>query len=199
MKKLDLLARIISFLTNPLFVLFPVPYLLIFHLGYSQVYALKWTLFSFLFNIIAGIFVLYEVKHKVFSDMDVSKREQRPLLFIMTGAITGVYLVSLLIFRAPAVLFIVVWGAIVGILLASAVNLRIKASLHVAVLTSVLLTLSLLYQYSFLFFMLIPIVGWARIRIRRHSFQEVIAGGMLGVTLYIFMFILLRYIYILKV
>src|SRR4026208_1637374 len=109
-----ILARIISFLTNPVFVLFPVPYLLVYRSGYGHIYAIKWTLFTLLFLAMVGFFVLYEVKMKVFSDMDVSKREQRPLLFTIVGIITFIYLASLFFLKAPPVLFITIWGVLVG-------------------------------------------------------------------------------------
>ncbi len=196
---MKLLAQTISFITNPIFILFPVPFLLIYRFGYSHIYAIKWTLFSFIFLFLAGIFVIYEVKHKVFSDMDVSKREQRPLLFTVIALITVIYMVSLFIFQAPAILFISVWGGMVGILMASLVNMRIKASLHVASLTAVLITIVRLYALPYVLFLLIPIVAWSRIRIKRHSKQEITVGFFLGIFLTFFMYILLKYIYTIPV
>lgn len=192
---MDLFARIISFVTNPIFVLFPLPFLLVYRFGYGSLYAIKWTLFSFAFMFLAGVFVLYEVKHKVFSDMDVSRREQRPLLFVVIGGITVVYFISLILFRAPPVLFVTVWGAMLGIFLASLVNMRVKASLHVATITSVLITLVKLYDWSYLVFLIIPLIAWARIRIKRHTEKEVLIGGLLGVLLTLSMYILLKYVY----
>lgn len=187
------LARIISFLTNPIFVLFPIPYLLIYRFGYGHILAFKWTLFSFIFLFIAGVFVIYEVKNKTFSDMDVSKREQRPLLFAVTTGITVIYLVSLYILKAPAILFISVWGIMVGILLATIINTRIKASLHVCSITAVTLTLVRLYYLSPILLLIVPIVAWSRIKIKRHSVPEVITGFILGVILPAFMYVLLKY------
>jgi hypothetical protein len=189
------LARIISFLTNPLLVLFPLPFLLIYSSGYGHLIALKWTLFSIIFLFIAGLFVLYEVKQKVFSDMDVSKREQRKLLFSVIALIAAIYLFFLYILSAPQILFITVWGVMIGILFASLINTKIKVSLHVGVITAVLLTLSQLYNLPYAIFLIIPLVGWSRIEIRRHSLAEVITGLIFGITLTTFMYILLKYIY----
>ncbi len=189
------IAQTVSFITNPIFILFPIPYLLVYRFGYGHTYAIKWMLFSFIFLFLAGIFVIYEVKHKVFSDMDVSRREQRPLLFGMIGLITTVYMISLSIFKAPPVLFISVLGGMIGIIMASLVNMRVKASLHVASLTTVLITLVRLYSLPFYIFLLIPIVGWARIQIKRHTEEEVVIGFFLGIALTFLMYILLKYIY----
>lgn len=192
------LARVISFLTNPIFVLFPIPYLLVYRFGYGHILALKWTFFTFLFSLIGGIFVIYEVKNKVFSDMDVSKREQRPLLFTVSAGITIIYLVSLFIFRAPPVLFITVWGIMLGILLASVVNTKIKASIHVGAITSAIITVIMLYNLPFLLLLIIPVVGWARIKIKRHTVPEVFTGFFLGIALPILMYILLKYIQVIQ-
>lgn len=193
------LARIISFITNPIFILFPIPYLLIFRFGYGHVLAIKWTLFSLIFLFLAGVFVIYEVKNKVFSDMDVSRREQRPLLFAVTTGITVIYMLSLSYFKAPFILFITVWGIMLGIVLATLINTRIKASLHVCSITAVCLTIVRLYYLSPLLLLIIPIVAWSRIKIKRHSVPEVIAGFILGVILTVFMYILLKYTQLLPI
>ncbi len=189
------LARIISFVTNPVFVLFPVPYLLVNRFGYGHAYAIKWTLFTFVFLVMAGFFVLYEVKMHVFSDMDVSKREQRPLLFGVVSVIAVVYLISLFVLKAPPVLFITIWGVMIGTLFATVINMRIKASLHVGTITAVLITLVKLYSLPYSVFLLIPLVAWARITVKRHTGKEVISGFLFGIALTLFMYILLKYMY----
>ncbi len=189
------LARIISFVSNPVFILFPVPYLLVYRFGYGHAYAMKWSLFNLLYLGIAGIFVLYEVKMKVFSDMDVSKREQRPLLFGVLSIIAIIYFFSLFLLKAPPILFITIWGVMVGTLAATVINMRIKASLHVGTITAVLITIVKLYALPYYLFLLIPLVAWSRIRIKRHTEVEVIAGFLFGIALTFFMYILLKYIY----
>lgn len=189
------LARIISFLTNPVFVLFPIPYLLINKFWYGHLYAIKWTIFSWIFLGVIGLFVYYEVKHKTFSDMDISKREQRPLFFFVSSAIAIIYFISLIILQAPPIFFLVVWGIIVSIIITSLITLHLKVSLHVATLTAVVLTIIRLYDLSLLLLLLLPLVGWARVQIKRHSMKEVLAGTGLGFAVTVCMYILLKYIY----
>lgn len=190
------LAQIISFIANPVFVFFPFPYFLMSKLGYDAVYALKWTLFTLIFHLIVVIFVLYQVRRNVFTDMDVSKREQRFFLFGAVGISITLYLISLIIFRGPLVLFVIVWGSMVGLIMAFALNLKIKASLHIAVLTSVLIILTKTYNLPYIVFLLIPVVGWSRITIKRHTFAEVIAGCILGICITLVTFVVLKYLHI---
>lgn len=193
---MNIIARIISFLLNPLFVFLPVPFLLMYRLGYDPVYALKWTIFSFAFHILAVLFVFYSVKRRVFSDIDVSKREQRPLLFTAISIIILVYTVGLYLFHAPLILYGIVIGALIGIIFAYAVNLKIKASLHIAVLTTVLIIITKAYDLTYGILLLIPLVTWSRIKLKRHTLEESIAGFILGICLSLFTFLVLQYLHI---
>src|SRR6185436_4626946 len=101
---------------NPLFVLFPVPYLLINRFHDDRWYAFRWSLFTLFFLFFIGSFMLYEVHEKVFTNLDVSDRKQRPLLFGFLTFVIGIYVLTLVILHGPAVLFTTTIGVMVGIL-----------------------------------------------------------------------------------
>lgn len=187
------LARFLSAITNPLVLLFIAPYILLAMSGMGSLYALKWTLFSFFFVFLTGVFIFYEVKRGVFSDFDVSKREQRPLLFMVSTLLTSVYFVSLYIFNAPPILFATVFGIMVAILLISIINTKVKASIHVATNTAIILTFILVYEAPIYLLLLIPIIAWARIQIKRHTFRETIVGAVLGSSVTGIMYLLLKF------
>jgi membrane-associated phospholipid phosphatase len=124
------------------------------------------------------------VKKKIFTDMDVSKREQRPLLFFLSIVCSTLYLLTLFALQAPYLLIIVTSGVILGIIVLSIINRHVKASIHVATLMSLVLTIALGYGgYWYLLLLLVPLVGWARLRTKRHTLTETIAGGILGIFL----------------
>ena len=169
---LDLIARFISFLFNPLFLLFPVPYFLVVRETGDPLYALKWTIFSLFFIVVIGLFVGYAVRKGYFTDFDVSKREQRPLLFLFVGLVSVLYFLSLLYLQGPIVLFIILAGILFSTLIFSFINTRIKASIHVATISALIFALSILYSNVFLLLLiLIPLVIWSRVRIKRHTMQ----------------------------
>lgn len=190
---MDFIARIISFLTNPLFILFPLPYLLLYRVDSNSYNALKWTVFTLFFLLVIGMFMLIEVRRGVFSDLDVSKREQRPLLFGFISLVTGLYIISLLLFHGPVVLYVTIVGIMIGVIMVSVINTRIKASIHVATITAVLLTIGILYHVNVATLLLIPLIGWARIKIKRHTLQEALTGGIVGGFLTFFMYIVVKY------
>lgn len=188
-----LAARIISFLTSPIFVIAPVPFLLIHYETSDSIYALKWTIFSMGFLLIIGLFMIYSVRHKIFSDLDISKRTERPLLFLVLAVVSTLYLLSLYLLKGPSVLFIGMLGVLTALFTIAAINTRIKASIHVATITSVILVIGVLYDLPVYFVAIIPLIAWARITAKRHTMQETVMGAIIGSLLILVMYIIVRY------
>lgn len=189
-------ARIISYISNPIFILIGLPYFLINKTTHDPILARDWTLVTWSFLFVFVLFVLVGVKSGFFSDIDVSKRTQRPLLYLFGAILALIYVFVLLIFHGPAILFITILGIILAIFCGSIVNMRVKASVHVASATALITGLIAGYGgYYYLLILLIPIICWARIRIKRHSFHEVVAGGILGSLLSLIMFLITRQIF----
>jgi hypothetical protein len=179
---LDLLARVLSFIFNPFFLLAPIPYLLVVRETADPVVAAKWTLISFLFLSSVALFVVVAVRLGYFSDLDVSKREHRPLLFLVGLVVSITYLLSLLAFNGPLSLIFIAGGILCSIVVFSVINTRIKASIHVASITSLIFAFSVLYGSTFLLLLfLLPVIVWSRVRIKRHTMQEAIIGGTTGI------------------
>ena len=187
------LARIISFLLSPIIVLFPALYLLVDKISSNDMYALKWAVISYIFVIVVAMFVLLGVLFGIFSNFDVSKKEERPLLFAFSGLITLLYLVSLFVFNGPKVLFIAVFAVILGLIAVSIVNRWIKASIHVATVSAFIFSISLIYKGSYLLLLfLIPVMAWSRVKIKKHTPLEVSVGGLLGGLLVLVVYIVAK-------
>ncbi|MBI4089581.1 MAG: hypothetical protein HY424_02640 [Candidatus Levybacteria bacterium] len=178
------LAQIISFLLGPIFILFPIPYILVERFSQNQIYAIKWTIFSYAFILAVAVFVIIGVLLGVFSNFDVSKREQRPLLFSFSAFAMFCYLLSLLILNGPKILFLAFFTLLAGLIVIVIVNKWIKASIHVATATAVLLFIGIVYKgYYPLFLSLIPLLAWARVKTKEHTLLETIIGSILGAVL----------------
>lgn len=183
-------AKAVSFLLGPLFVLLPIPYILVGKFTQNYYYALKWTVFSYGFILAVALFVIIGVFLGVFSNFDVSKKEQRPLLFSFSAFAIFCYLLSLFILDGPKILFVALAGIVLGLIIIVFVNKWIKASIHVASLTSVVLFIGIIYQgYYFLLLFLIPFLAWARIKTKEHTLMETVVGGILGILLTLIMYI----------
>ncbi len=189
------LARFISFILNPIFVIIPVPFLLIYKVTQNTGYALKWSMFSYLFIALIGLFMLFAVWRGIFTDLDVSKREQRPLLFTFALFTLVAYYLFLLYLQGPLVLQYAVFGVAGGILFVSLINRRIKASLHMATVTTVLLLVGIMYSINLITFSLIPIIAWARLKTKRHTTIEVIVGILCGAFITFVVYVTMKQIF----
>lgn len=190
---LTVFARFISFALNPYFLILPIPYLLVMRETGSSTYAFKWTLFTLFFISVIGLSVFLAVRKGYFTDLDISQREQRPLFFTLLAFFAILYFITLYYFQGPLILFISLAGIFFSLIVFSFVNTRIKASVHVASITALIFSFSLLYNGIFLLLLfLIPLVGWSRVKIHRHSKNEVLIGAILGILIPLVMFIVFK-------
>ncbi len=177
-------AKAISFFLGPVFILLPIPFILVARFTKDYSYALKWTVFSYAFILAVAIFVVIGVLLGVFSNFDVSKREQRPLLFSFCAFAAFCYVLSLYILDGPKVLFIGFFAIILGLIAIVIINKWIKASIHLATATSVILFIGIVYKgYFFFLLSLIPLLAWARIKMKEHTPLETVIGSALGIVI----------------
>lgn len=186
-------ARIISFLLGPVFTLFPIPFILVSKFSQDYAYALKWAIFSYAFILAVALFVVIGVMMGVFTNFDVSKREQRPLLFSFSAFAIFCYSLSLVVLNGPKVLFVALFAIILGLIAIVFVNKWIKASIHLATFTSVMLFIGIIYEgYFFLLLGLIPLLAWARIKMKEHTLMETVIGTILGLMITLIVYFVSR-------
>lgn len=174
-------ARVISFILNPLFILLILPFFLVYKSTYNIYSGFWWTGYTLIFLAALGLFMLYAVRKGIFTDLDVSRREQRPLIFSFSLILATIYIGGLFLFQSPIILKVISIGIMIGVILISFVNTQIKASVHTATFSGLLMGLALGYGgYFIILFLLIPILGQSRISLKRHTLSEIIAGWVLG-------------------
>lgn len=189
------IAQFISTTLNPITLLFPIAYLLVLRQTGNRELALFWEVISVIFILIVSLFILIGVEEKVFSDFDISKRKQRPLLFTFTIGLCAIYTILLYFLKAPSVLFVVSFTLILGLIVFEVVNRVTKASIHVGTISAFATSVSLVYGGVFyLSLLLIPIVAWARIRTRNHTEKQTIIGGTLGILITLVVYVIFKYI-----
>jgi len=79
--------------------------------------------------------------------------------------------------------------ATILVLISQVVNLFIKSSLHVSLniyLSFLVMTLNL--KIGILLFLFTGLLGWSRIELGRHTLKEVLAGGVIGLSISLIMF-----------
>lgn len=192
------IAQFISILFNPLIFLFVMPYLVILKQTDDMMYALKWQLFTSVFIFSAVVLFLIGKRRGIFSDHDVSRREERPKFYFMILTVSTLYLTASLIFKGIFFpLSIMAFGICVAIIAFAIANYRIKASGHVAVACAFVVTMHILSKETPVLytFWIVPLVAWARLTLKRHTVYEIVIGGVLGFAVTLGTFLIGKYLY----
>ena len=130
----------------------------------------------------------------MFSDMDVSVRQQRRPVFIFTAIVALLYLAVILFLQGPKILLATLGALLLGVFIDSIVNRKIKASVHLAVFSAFSLILAILFGGIFWVLpFLAPVVAWSRIKLKKHQLVETIIGAIIGGFLVVFLYYLVKY------
>ncbi len=188
-----LFAQFISTTINPLVILSILPYVLVLKETGSSSTAFFWSVFSLFFILVFSVFVLLGIEKGYFSDLDVSKRSQRPLLFTVAIALSVIYLTFLFFMKAPEALPIALVGLIFGLICVEFVNRITKVSLHVATIAAFTTALTLGYSpFYILSFVLVPLVAWARIKTHNHTKRQTLIGALMGIAVTVAIYVIFK-------
>ena len=176
------LARILSTIFNP----FLTALALFVILSHAQSHSIEvfWALIfftTFFTSIGPMLFIFWLYSTDRISDLDMSIREERERMF-------GIFLVfyvlgtaSLWITHAPKLLIATMAGYSLATAVVQYITRYWKISTHALGITAPLVALTLLYGREPLpFFVLIPMVCWARVYLRAHTVGQVVAGAVLA-------------------
>lgn len=192
------IAIALSYLFNPVMFVLLMPYLLIYKQTTSISYALKWELFSAAFIFFGIILVVLERRRGIFSDFDLSKREERWKFFSIALAPVALYLIASIFLKG---LFfsttLISLGIIAGLILFAFFNRFLKPSIHTGIACAYVLSVAILYGQIafFVSFWTIPVIIWARLKLKKHTFNEILVGGIIGTTVTLLTFLIGKYIY----
>jgi len=192
---MNLFARIVSGISNPVFLSIPMSYALVFKNKGDLLYALAWTFVSVLFASLMGVFVVLAVRQGIFSDFDISKRQERTPVFIFTGLLSVLYFLIVFLLNGPRVLLIALGALLLGVIIADIINRKIKASIHLAVFSSFSVIMGILYGGMFWVLLLIaPLVAWSRVKLKKHEPFETIVGGLVGTIIVLVLYVVVKYV-----
>lgn len=194
MSKEKIIGEIISFVLSPLVILVPVPFFLVYDKTGNFSLAFSWTILSLAFILLFFASVLIGVYFKIFSDFNISKREQRPKLFSFGILLMLIYALCLFEFHAPYILVLGTVAVILGLIVLWLVNMFTKVSGHLAVLSAFLTFLVLAEGPLFLVsFVLVPVLAWSRIKTKNHTFSQTVLGALVGALTTILIYVIFKY------
>lgn len=176
------LARILSTIFNPFLTALAL-FVLLAHIGSAGTLGFWRLLFLSTFFTSIGpmlyVFRLYATDR--ISDLDMSVRHEREAIFSAFVVFYSLGTIVLYLVHAPRVMIAAMLGYTLSTILVQFVTRYWKISTHALGITAPLVALMLLYGREPLpFFVLIPMVCWARVYLRAHTVLQVLAGAALG-------------------
>lgn len=177
------LANIISTLGNaPLIAMFI--FILLNYLFSEGIDFIVITLVCLIFAaIIPSIIAYVWIKNKNL-EMDMPNKEDRlyPLLWILLSYLLGV--IILYIISAPLIITVLMFCYFFNTLIVLLISLFWKISIHSVGIAGPVAFLIYVFGYpGLIFLLLIPVIMWSRLHLKRHTPNQVIAGASLGLAL----------------
>ncbi len=136
---------------------------------------------TIIFDLIAPMLIyVILIKIGVISNPSLIKRKDRPLLFgasslsILIATVLAFFLAGDLFFKLHLLFFILAFTMFL-------VTLFFKISGHLLVNTAFIIILNFLFGWNLLWlFLIVPLVGFARLYLKAHTLAEVLAGTAVG-------------------
>lgn len=137
--------------------------------------------------------IFFAISYKLgwVSDIDLSERKERPAFLVVFVSLLLILSILLYVIGVPEKFFVYAFSGLIMVTVASIITLYWKVSFHTAVTTSVVTAILMLGGFRFYpFLILIPIVGWSRVILGKHSFWQVTGGTLMAfvVTFVVFYF-----------
>lgn len=185
-KYTNILAKIISWIFGPILEV-PLIYLLILlHTGLSTAFIKALLPITVFLEIVLPVLSLgYFLKVKLISDADITKRHERPRYF---GLVCFFYLLSLLLIALSGMgaFFWLKLTLLIILFTGMLLTFKWKVSVHITLNTITIILLCWLIDYRFWpLFMLLPLVGWARYVLKKHSFGQMLLALILSMLILI--------------
>jgi len=179
------IARHVSNILAPATISLPFILLVAFYQAQDELSALLFACITLFFLSVGPLlYIIIGVRLGILSDIDVSRRSQRvgPFIFAIISSTIGWIILSLT--DAPrnlqTVMIITVFSGIIMMV----ITLWWKISMHASSLGGVATMLTALYGAVMLpLFVLLVLVSWSRVVLRRHTVPQVIAGSLAGIVL----------------
>jgi membrane-associated phospholipid phosphatase len=178
------LARILSTIFNPFLTALAL-FVILAHIGAKDTLDFWRLLFVSTFFTSLGpmlyVFWLYATDR--ISDLEMSLRGQRELVFGAFVVFDFLGLAALWLLHAPKLMIAAMLGYFVSTLVVQYITRYWKISTHAIGITAPLVALTLLYGRQPLpFLVLVPMVCWARVYLKAHTVGQVLAGVALAVV-----------------
>lgn len=179
------IARHVSNILAPATISLPFILLVAFYQAQNQLSALIYACITFFFLSVGPLlYIIIGVRLGKLSDIDVSRRSQRagPFIFGIVSVMIGWLVLTLT--NGPRNLQTVMIITVCSGIIMMVITFWWKISMHASSLGGVATMLTVMYGAVMLpLFVLLVVVSWSRVALRRHTVPQVIAGSFAGIVL----------------
>jgi membrane-associated phospholipid phosphatase len=179
------IARQVSNILAPATISLPFVLLVAFHQTRDQLAAFTYACITLFFLCVGPLlYIIIGVRLGKLTDIDVSRRSQRagPFLFGIFSVMIGWLVLTYL--HGPRNLQTVLIITVCSGFIMLVITFWWKISIHASSLGGVATVLTVLYGAVMLpAFVLLVLVSWSRVVLRRHTVTQVIAGSFAGIVI----------------
>ncbi|MFA9407590.1 MAG: hypothetical protein ACERKJ_01990 [Candidatus Dadabacteria bacterium] len=179
----DRWARIVSGVLSPLSI--AIAAVAVAGYAINDESALSWIALYIALSILPPtLYIMYLVRKGIVTDFHLNVRKERTKPFLIMTANTAVVFLVMLLLGAPKLILIVIATAVLQLFFMLLITLRWKISGHcTAVAGLVVLALALFGENLLPSTLLLPLVAWSRIRLKRHTPAQTVAGSFIGAVI----------------
>ena len=187
-RKVDRIARWVSILFDSSILSLPI--FLVFGWHTAQTSGAMWAILTLV--IVTGIplsYLLLGRKQGWVSDMELSRREERPRFILVSLTSDVIAFLVLHLFGGPQLLIIIVVTYFCLALVMFTISSFWKISMHMAGVGGFSTALVFVFGTPALFALIsLPLVAWARWHRRKHTITQLIAGALAGALITVLVF-----------
>ena len=178
-------ARQVSTILSPVVVSLPLVILVALYHASDRLMALLYAIITLFFLSIGPmIYILIGVRRGKYTDVDVSLRTQRtgPFFFGIVSTVLGLLILNTT--HGPKNLQTLLLITTLSGMIMMIITFWWKISIHASSLAGAITVLSSLYGSIVLpAYLLVVLLGWSRVTLRRHTLAQVIAGSIISIIL----------------
>ena len=179
------IARRVSYILAPATISLPFIFLVAFYQAQDLLTAFIYACITLFFLSVGPLlYIIIGVRRGKLSDIDVSRRSQRagPFIFGIVSVMIGWLVLTFT--NGPRNLQTVMMITVFSGIIMMVITFWWKISMHASSLGGVATMLTVLYGAVMLpLFVLLVLVSWSRVVLRRHTVTQVIAGSLAGIVL----------------
>jgi membrane-associated phospholipid phosphatase len=179
------IARYISNILSPAVISLPLVLLVALYRSTSQAENLFYALLTIFFVSIGPLlYIVIGVRLGKFTDVDVSVRSQRtgPFLFSLGSCLVGLLVITQT--HGPKNLQTLLIMTIISGSILMITTIWWKISIHASTLAGAVTLLTVLYGLVILpAYLLVILVSWSRVVLRRHTLGQVVAGTLVSIAM----------------